>query len=114
MELNRPIFAPKPIIFMIVWPILYILMGISHYLLDGKLDFLYYAQLLLNITWSPLFFTYKMLLLSTIWLFLLLVLVMILVIASYKIKPLIAYLNIPYLLWLIFAFILNISLLIMN
>lgn len=121
--LKKPFFAPPPIVFPIVWTILYILMGISSYLIccnktDKKFKkracFFYLIQLLVNTLWSLFFFRLGWLFFAFLWLLLLVVLVIIMIIKFYKLKPLAAYLQIPYLLWLIIAGILNISIVILN
>ena len=102
---------------------LYILMGISSYLIccnktDKKFKkracFFYLIQLLVNTLWSLFFFRLGWLFFAFLWLLLLVVLVIIMIIKFYKLKPLAAYLQIPYLLWLIIAGILNISIVILN
>lgn len=96
-------------IFGIVWPILYIFIGIAYYLaLNGKSsDYWIFPiiHLMLNLSYTPLLFTYHKLLLSTI------VTTLILITAIYMAylfyyydKTGYAYkLLIPYILWLIFA-----------
>lgn len=115
-ELVKPGFAPPSIIFPIVWTILYILMGTSAYIIlsqkknQSKIKdamFYYWVQLGLNFLWPILFFGFQLRLTSLINLILILVFVVIMVYKFYKIKPLAAYLNIPYILWLIYAMILN-------
>jgi len=116
----QPPFAPPAILFPIVWTILYTLMGISSYLIitsnkDNEKALKYYIlQLIVNLIWSFIFFTYKMYILAFIWLLLLIYLVIRMIIEFYKINKLSAYLQIPYLLWLIFASILNLSISILN
>ena len=65
-SLDLPAFAPPAWIFGVVWPLLYLLLGIAAYLLweqpassarTQALTF-YGAQLLLNFLWSPLFFRF--------------------------------------------------------
>ncbi len=109
-----PKFAPPDIVFPIVWSILYILMGVSAYLIyvsqsGEKMKALgfYIAQLIVNIIWPLFFFRLDMYLFSFIWLLLLIVLVIIMFIAFYKIRPAAAYLQIPYIVWLVFAAVLN-------
>ncbi len=117
-NLNKPTFSPPAIVFPIAWTILYILMGISSYLVcynktDKKFKttacIIYIVQLIVNSLWTLFFFRFNMLLFSFIWLILLLILVIVMIIKFYKIKPLSAYLQVPYVLWLIFAAILNFS-----
>lgn len=121
--INKPCFSPPAIVFPIAWTALYILMGISTYLVcENKTDkkfkkracFIYLAQLLVNVLWTPLFFRLKLYLLSFFWILLLIILVGIMIIKFYKIKPLAGYLQIPYILWLIFASILNFSIYLLN
>ena len=121
--INKPWFSPPAIVFPIAWTALYILMGISTYLIcKNKTDkkfkkracFIYLAQLLVNVLWTPLFFRFKLYLLSFFWILLLILLVGIMTIKFYKIKPIAGYLQIPYILWLIFASILNFSIYLLN
>ena len=121
--LKKPFFTPPPITFPIVWTILYILMGVSSYLIccnktDKKFKkracFFYLIQLLVNTLWSLFFFRFSWFLFAFFWLLLLITLVIVMIIKFYKLKPLAAYLQIPYLLWLIIAGILNISIVILN
>ena len=115
-ELIKPGFAPSGIIFPIVWTILFILMGTSSYIILSQRKnelktkdamFYYWLQLALNFLWSILFFGLQLRLTALIDLILLLVVVSIMVYTFYKIKPIAAYLNIPYILWLIYAGVLN-------
>ena len=120
-DLVQPFFAPPAILFPIVWTILYILMGISFYIIDtsnntfkGDAKFIYYLQLIVNLLWSFFFFTFKWYLFSAIWIVLLIILVITMIKKFYNISKLSAYLQIPYLLWLVFALILNISIFVLN
>lgn len=122
-NVSKPNFTPPAIIFPIAWTILYILMGISSYLICcNKTDkkFIssacktYILQLIANILWTPIFFRFNMYFIAFIWIILLIILVISMIIKFYKIKPLAAYLQIPYLLWLIFASILNFSIYMLN
>lgn len=121
--LKKPFFTPPPIAFPIIWTILYILMGVSSYLVccnktDKKFKrracFIYLTQLLVNMLWSLFFFRFSWLFFAFLWLLLLVTLVIVMIIKFYKLKPLAAYLQIPYLLWLVVAGILNISIVILN
>lgn len=119
--INVPSFAPPGWLFPIVWTILYILMGISSYIINEEKDInsssalqVYGIQLIVNFLWSIIFFNLKNFTFAFIWLILLLVLIIIMIYRFYKISKLAAYLNIPYLLWVIFAGILNFSIIILN
>ncbi len=110
----KPIFYPPNIIFPIMWSILYLLMGFSSYLIknsNGSLK-LFYIQLIINLLW-PLFFSISPLL-GLIWIIILIFFVILMLIQFYNINKNAFYLQIPYFIWLIFAFILNLSIVILN
>jgi len=121
--LNKPALSPPGILFPIVWTILYILMGISSYLVitSGQgtnkireaLTF-YGLQLFFNFFWSIWFFNFGWYLFSFIWLLLLWVLIFNTIAAFYEINKTAAYLLIPYLLWVTFAGYLNFAIYLMN
>lgn len=118
--LKKPFLAPPSILFPIIWTILYILMGVSYGILNdkGKVNqetkFIYYIQLFVNAMWSIFFFTLKWRLFSFIWIILLVVLVIILIYKFYNQNKLSGILQIPYLLWIIFASYLNLSIYLLN
>lgn len=118
--LTKPSFSPPGFIFGIVWSILYILMGISYGILDvkklvdSKVKNIYYTQLIVNLIWPILFFVFKWRLISCIWIILLVILVIYMIITFYKKDKLVALLQIPYLLWTLFATYLNIGIYILN
>lgn len=120
-ELILPSFAPPGIVFPIVWTILYILMGVSSYLIiksdntdKNSALFVYGIQLAINLLWSIWFFISKLYLFSFLWIILLIVFVVIMIKKFYDISKLSAYLQIPYLLWLVFAAILNLTVYFLN
>lgn len=96
-------------VFPIVWSILYILMGISSYLVrdNKKLINIYKLNLFVNLMWSFIFFTFDLKVLAFFWILLLIIIVGVMIYEFYKENKLSAYLLIPYLLWLVFASILN-------
>ena len=119
--LNKPALSPPSILFPIVWTILYILMGISSYMIyisnspDAPKALKTYAlQLFFNFCWSIIFFRFSLYLLSLLWLIIMIILIYIMIKQFYKISPTAAYLQIPYLLWCIFAAYLNFSIYTMN
>lgn len=119
--LNKSSVSPPGAIFPIVWTILYILMGISCYLIitsgseDTKNALFWYAlQLTLNFFWSLIFFNLQLYLFAFVWLLLLIAVIIVMIMKFYKIDPLAAYLQIPYLLWCIFAAYLNLSIYLLN
>ena len=115
-NLNQPPFAPPSIAFPIVWTILYILMGISAYIISEKGGSLstYYIQLFVNALWSIIFFVFKLRLLAFIWILLLIYLVIKMIKEFLNINKTAGYLQIPYLIWLIFAAYLNFGIYILN
>ncbi|MEA4832021.1 MAG: TspO/MBR family protein [Oscillospiraceae bacterium] len=122
-SLNLPAFAPPPVVFPIVWTILFGLMGISSYLVYIKENhvsekkaaaILYFTQLAFNFVWPILFFKGQFYLVSFIWLVILALLVAAMIFAFARISRPAAWLQVPYLLWLIFAGILNYSVYLLN
>ena len=119
-DLIKPIDVPG-YIFPIVWVILYILMGISIYIIsedkyqnNTKSYIIYIVQLIVNSLWTLFFFELKWYTFSSIWIVLLLILVIIMILNFRKINKKAAYLQIPYVLWLLFALYLNISIAMFN
>lgn len=119
-SLVKPTFAPPSIIFPIVWTLIYILMGVSFgilkskSLLDDKTKNIYYIQLFVNALWPIFFFVFKWRLFSFIWILILILLVFLMIKEFYKKNKLSGLLQIPYLLWIIFASILNLSIFLLN
>ena len=120
-NLIQPLFAPPGWLFPIVWTILYFLMGISSYLILESNSYtkeeahkIYFLQLLVNGLWSIFFFVLKWRLLSSIWLALLIILIIIMIIQFYRINKTAGILQVPYLLWCLFAIYLNISIYLLN
>lgn len=119
-SLIKPPLSPPSITFPIMWTIIYILMGISYLIFKNnnfytlKEDKIYYLQLFVNLLWSIFFFIFKWYFFTIIWTILLLILVIYLIYLFYNKNKLSAYLNIPYLLWLIFATYLTIGIYILN
>ncbi len=119
-SLQKPFLAPPAILFPIVWTILYILMGVSYGrlkvkgLTDDKINFIYYMQLAINALWSIFFFTLKWRLFSFFWILILIVFVIWMIIEFYKKDKIAGLLQIPYLLWILFASYLNLSFYLLN
>ncbi len=119
-NLQMPDLAPPSIVFPIVWTILYTLMGISYGILksnnlvDKEIDSIYYGQLLVNALWSIFFFVLKYRLFSFLWILLLAVLVIIMIIRFYRKNKIAGLLQIPYILWVLFATYLNFTIYVLN
>ena len=119
-SLIQPSFAPPAILFPIVWTILYTLMGVSYGILksnnltDDKINTIYYSQLFVNLLWPIFFFVFEWRLFSFIWILLLIVLVMIMIKEFYAKNKVAGLLQIPYLIWLVFASFLNLAIYLLN
>lgn len=107
-EIIKPFLAPPKFIFPIAWSIIYFLMGISYALLNKNIvdktnKIIYYGQLLVNAFWSIIFFIFHNYGLSFIWIILLDILVSLMIWRFYKTNKVSAYLNLGYLIWILFA-----------
>jgi tryptophan-rich sensory protein len=121
--LIKPSFNPPSWLFGPVWTILYILMGISFYLIllkglkNKEVRFavnLFVWQLIANSLWSIIFFGIKNVQLALIEIIVLLILVLATIIKFYKINKVAAYLLVPYFLWGSFATFLTYNIWILN
>ena len=121
-SLNKPYLAPPNHIFKPVWIVLYILMAISLYLFlkDGfrksKIaGFVFFViQLILNFTWSVVFFGAQSIVGGLVIVSLLVVFIALTFAFFIKHTKIGAFLLLPYLLWVCFAFYLNLGYLIAN
>ncbi len=121
--LNKPSFSPPNWLFGPVWTLLYSMMGVSAYLVwreglekkDAKKALLYFVfQLICNFLWSFLFFYLRSPILAFADIVLLWILIVLTMIKFYKISKAASYLLLPYLLWVSFASILNLFIIILN
>ena len=118
--LQKPPFAPPGAVFPIVWTVLYVLMGVSYGILktnnqtDEEIDWIYYIQLAINALWSIIFFTFKWRLFAFIWIILLVVAVISMIRKFYNKNKIAGLLQIPYILWGVFAAYLNFGFYILN
>ena len=119
--LSKPPLSPPSVLFPIVWTILFILMGISAYMVYVPKDrdkdsalMVYVIQLIINFFWSIIFFSLKLRLFAFIWIILLLVLIIIMIVKFYRISNKAGLLQIPYLIWNFFATYLTIAIYILN
>ena len=112
---TQPPYSPPMWVFPVVWAVLYALMGSGAYLVrqepPSKLRSrglnLMVVQLILNFFWPLFFFNVQAYGFSLLWLAILWGLVLWMILTFRQVKPLAAWLQIPYLLWLTFAFYLN-------
>lgn len=115
--LERPVFAPPAFVFPIVWTILYVLMGIAAYKVyilkyegidTSSAIFIYSIQLLLNFLWTFIFFGFRLYGIAFIELVILILFVLLTIKRFYdKAGKEAALLMVPYLIWLIYAGVLN-------
>lgn len=118
-QLVQPPLAPPSWLFPVMWTIIYLLMGISYYLLkqdnDNEcLSRVYYLQLGVNLLWSIIFFLFKLRLLACIWIIILDILVCLMIYWFYNTKKISGYLNILYMVWILFATYLTIGIYVLN
>ena len=124
-EITKPPLSPPGVLFPIVWSVLYILMGVSSAMIYNsqttenreivKSGLTYYIiSLVFNFLWSILFFNLRVFAIAVVCLAILLFFIIKTVISYFKVKPLAAYLQIPYILWVAFAGYLNIAITLLN
>lgn len=108
--------TPPPVVFSIVWSILYILIGVSAALVyiapprGLKDQHLFFAgTLLLNFLWPVLFFALGLRLAALVTLLVMLALAIGTVIRYRPVSATAAWLQVPYALWLCFAVYLNLT-----
>ena len=113
---NKPPLSPPSIVFPIIWTILYLLIGYSSYRVRKDSDSLklFYTSLAINGIWSIIFFNLENYLGGFI-LIIILIILEIFILIRFKNEDELSYkLNIPYLIWLIFASYLSLGVYILN
>jgi len=121
-SLIQPSFNPPNWVFGPVWTTLYIILGISLFLIwnlpaskqRNQAILIFMVQLFLNFCWSFFFFYFKMIGLALIDIVALWIMIFVMLVQFYKMKPIAAYINIPYLLWVTFATALNLAYFFLN
>ena len=122
-ELSRPSFTPPDWTFGVVWPILYVMMGISAFLIwnegfdkrEVKVALgIFGLQLILNGLWTPIFFGLHLIGVALIEIIMMWAAILLTIISFWKISKSAALLLLPYILWVRFAVILNASLFLLN
>ena len=122
-SLSKPVFTPPDIVFSIVWPTIYILMGIAAFMIWHKgvesyaakvAIAIFFFQLMLNAVWSIVFFgmhniTAAMIEITVLW-----AAILVCTIKFFAISNIAGALMLPYLIWVAFAMILNISIWLLN
>lgn len=121
-SLIKPPLSPPGWLFGVIWPILYLMMGIAAYIIyqtaqtpeRQKALTLYWVQLFVNFIWPIVFFRFEWYWISAAVIILLDILVFMTAVSFYKINKAAGYLMIPYLLWILFATYLNIGAAVLN
>ena len=122
VTLNKPSFNPPNYLFAPVWTCLYILMGVSLFLIwrspegrnrNNALS-IFALQLTLNFAWSFLFFKFNLLGVALVEIVILWISILLMIIFFRRVSKLSAFLQVPYLLWVSFATILNTAIWVLN
>lgn len=119
--LNKPFFSPPNFVFAPVWTTLYVLMGVSLYLLwtskkkgkDKAIKF-FLIQLALNLFWSIIFFGLHNPQVAFVEIIALWIFIFLTIRQSYSVSKISAYLLYPYIAWVSFALVLNLFITILN
>ena len=114
--LQKPTFAPPNWVFFPVWTALFIMMGISLFLVWQKEDkkvktalIIFAGQLVLNALWSVAFFGFRSPLLGLMEIIILWIAILATILSFKNVSRTAAYLLIPYILWVSFAAFVNFS-----
>jgi benzodiazapine receptor len=116
--LKKPAFTPPNWVFSPAWITLFVLMGISAFLVwnkglsDQKVKIalsIFVAQLILNVLWSVMFFGLRSPLAGLIEIAVLWIAILLSILYFFKVSHIAGMLLLPYILWVSFAAILNFS-----
>jgi benzodiazapine receptor len=121
--LNKPSFTPPNWAFPVAWTTLYILIAIAAYMVwklrDGSSTYktaviIYIVQLALNFSWSIVFFGMHQMMGALVVIVGLLVAIILNISWFNRFSKIAAWLLVPYLLWVCYATLLNISICVLN
>jgi tryptophan-rich sensory protein len=122
-QLILPSFAPPSWVFMPVWTVLYALMGIALFLVWTKgrdnpcfksaISY-FMLQLLFNVLWSVLFFTLGLRVAALVDIIILLIYIIFTTAKFFKINTAAGLLMIPYIIWVAYAALLNLFIVMLN
>lgn len=119
--LIKPSFSPPNFVFAPVWTTLYVVMGISFYQvwiskskMKEKGVHLFFIQLALNVLWSIIFFGMRNPSLALVDIVALWIAIIVTAKSFYPVSKLASYLLIPYILWVSFAAVLNLFIVLLN
>jgi tryptophan-rich sensory protein len=120
--LEKPALYPPPYLFGIVWPILYLLMGLALALVlsawgaKGRTAAIiaFVVQFALNMTWSPMFFAAQQIEYALYVIIAMDIAVVVTVVLFWRVRALAGAMLLPYLAWILFATVLNFQFLQLN
>jgi len=122
-HLSRPSFTPPDWTFGVVWPVLYVMMGISAFLI-WNMDInrrqvrvalgVFALQLILNGLWTPIFFGLHLIGVALVEIVMMWAAILLTIFTFWKVSKAAALLLLPYILWVSFAVVLNASLFLLN
>ncbi len=122
-QLSRPSFTPPDWAFGVVWPVLYVMMGISVFLVwnvginrrQVKVALSVFAlQLILNGLWTPIFFGLHLIGVALVEIVMMWAAILLTIFTFWKVSKPAGLLLLPYILWVSFAIVLNASLFLLN
>lgn len=120
-SLNQPFFQPPSYLFGPVWTFLYILIALSGWIayrrlrdLEHQVMNIFFLQLVLNAGWSAFFFTLQMPFLALIEIIILLWSITAYIYYTWRHSRTAAALFVPYWLWVLYATLLNVGIVILN
>lgn len=114
--INIPPFMPPSYLFGIIWSIIYIIMGISFYLIKNNTKCLisFSIQFILNILWPFIFFNFQLYGISVLWLILLILSVNSMLLQFKEVSNILCNINLLYFLWLLIAYYLCVGIYLLN
>jgi benzodiazapine receptor len=118
--LTKPSFNPPDWIFAPVWTTLYLMMTFSIWIFwhskrkEIQTVYIYFIHIVVNTTWTIVFFLLHNLVLAAVLLALLIIMIIVMICRFKSVNLISVYLMIPYLLWCLYALILNVSLINLN
>lgn len=118
-SLDKPFFNPPGWIFAPVWTVLYVMIGVALSAIwfeedNSRLLVLFAIQAALNLLWSPAFFGLHSPVLGLLIIVPLLVTILMFIAAGWQKNRTAAWLFVPYALWVAFATVLNLSIVLLN
>lgn len=120
--MTKPPLSPPAVVFPVTWAILYLLMGIGAARIDikripkshSRALWLYLLQLAFNFLWSIVFFNVRAYLFAFLWLAVLWLIILAMILEFRKIDSRAAWMQVPYLFWVLFAGYLNLGVWVLN